>query len=227
MEAVILAGGFGTRLSHIVSDVPKPMAPVSSKPFLQYLLDDIISKGVTRIILAVGYKSEVIEDYFGTSYGGAELIYSLEDKPLFTGGAIKKALQECTEENVFVFNGDTFFDVDLINMQKQHLATNAVLTVSTKAMSNFDRYGTVECDSNLHITGFIEKKPSVKGDINGGVYLVNKTAVDFITAEKFSFETEYMEKFVNEKDFFAFSSIGYFIDIGIPEDYEKAQIDFK
>ena len=100
-EAIILAGGFGTRLRHVVSDVPKPMAPVCGRPFLQYILDDLINKGVGRAVLAVGYRADVIEGFFGRAYNGLSLAYSREETPLFTGGAVKKALRACEQQDVF------------------------------------------------------------------------------------------------------------------------------
>ncbi|MDY4784945.1 nucleotidyltransferase family protein [Pygmaiobacter massiliensis] len=227
MEAIVLAGGFGTRLAHIVSDVPKPMAPVCGKPFLQYILDDLARQKVTRVILAVGYKAECIETFFVGSYRGMELVYSLEDKPLLTGGAIKKALAMCREPNVFILNGDTFFQVPFQKMAKAHCRQEALLTVAVKKMTHFDRYGTVQlAESNL-IQGFTEKQPCEAGLINGGVYLLQRSALNFISAEAFSFETDFMEKQVEKERFYAFLSEGYFIDIGVPEDYAKAQEDFK
>ena len=109
MEAIVLAGGFGTRLTHVVSDVPKPMAPVCGKPFLQYILDDLANKGVDRVVLAVGYKRESIEEHFGLTYAGMELVYSPEDKPLFTGGAIRQAMGHILGKRAFVVNGDILF----------------------------------------------------------------------------------------------------------------------
>ena len=226
MEAIILAGGFGTRLRHIVSDVPKPMAPVAGRPFLEYILRDLAAKGVTRAVLAVGYMAECIEAYFGASFAGMELVYSPEDKPLFTGGAIKQALEKCNEENVLVVNGDTFFDVSPAALERVHTERGAALTVATKEMTDFDRYGTVRTDADGRITAFEEKKPCARGAINGGVYLLRRDALDGVKAEKFSFEQEFMERFVGEGRFFACPCDGYFIDIGIPEDYARAQEDF-
>lgn len=226
MEAIVLAGGFGTRLRHIVSDVPKPMAPVAGRPFLEYILRDLAAKGVTRAVLAVGYMAECIENHFGTSFAGVELVYSREDRPLFTGGAIKQALAQCTQENVLVVNGDTFFDVDLAALERVHTEHSAVLTVATKEMTDFDRYGTVRTDADGRIVAFEEKKPYARGAINGGVYLLRRGALDEIESEKFSFEQEFMERFVGEGRFFACPCDGYFIDIGIPEDYARAQEDF-
>jgi len=226
-EAIVLAGGFGTRLAHIVSDVPKPMAPVCGKPFLQFILDDLAKKGVRRVILAVGYKKECIEDHFGSSYAGMELVYSPEDKPLFTGGAIRKAMHVINGERAFVINGDTFFDVNLDAMEQAHKESGAVLTIAVKPMKDFDRYGTVETDESRRITAFHEKQPRKEGKINGGIYLLEKAEMLAIEEEKFSFETAYMEAKVAEKSMYAFESEGYFIDIGIPEDYAKAQKDFE
>lgn len=227
MEAIVLAGGFGTRLAHIVSDVPKPMAPVCGHPFLEYILRDLSSKGITRVILAVGYKADCIEQFFKDRFEGMELVYSLEEKPLFTGGAVKMALSRCQDENVFIVNGDTFFDVDLAAMAQNHQATGAVLTVATREMENFSRYGTVVSDESGRIIAFREKQSCRRGAINGGIYLIKRNALEEIPQEKFSFEQEYMEAKVGAAPFFAFPSSGYFIDIGIPEDYAKAQEDFQ
>lgn len=225
MEAVILAGGFGTRLTHIVNDVPKPMAPVAGQPFLRYIVEDLIAKGITRVVIAVGYKKESIMTYFGYSYNGCEIVYSDEDKPLFTGGAMKKALTMCREDSVFVINGDTFFDVNLQAMAAEHMKNKADLTIATKKMEDFKRYGALIIE-NDKIIAFMEKKPTKCGIINGGMYLVKKDLLTVVTEDRFSFETEIMEKKVKEIKIYAFKSSGYFIDIGVPEDYAKAQMDF-
>ena len=226
MEAIVLAGGFGTRLRHVVSDVPKPMAPINNRPFLQYILDLLKRNGVTRVVLATGYMSEVIENYFGNEYNGMELIYSVETTPLFTGGAIKKALQMCSDESVFVFNGDTFFDVDLKQMRNFHEKNNSVLTIAAKFMTDFERYGSLDITDN-RIWAFREKQKMTEGYINGGVYLMKKELLSGIAEEKFSFENDFMEKHTNIISIHAFPCDGYFIDIGIPEDYAKVQTDFQ
>lgn len=226
-EAIVLAGGFGTRLAHIVSDVPKPMAPVCDKPFLQFILNDLAHKEVSRVILAVGYKKECIETYFGESYAGMEIVYSPEDKPLFTGGAIRKAMGVVKGDRAFVINGDTYFDVDFDAMERAHAHSGAVLTIAAKPMKDFERYGTVETDEDGRIVAFHEKKPCKEGKINGGIYLLEKAEMLEIDEEKFSFETAYMEAHVMDKKMHAFVSGGYFIDIGIPEDYARAQKDFE
>lgn len=218
MEAIILAGGFGTRLKHVVSDVPKPMAPINDKPFLEYIFEDLNKKGVIHVVLAVGYMKEKIEEYFKNQYKNIEISYSEENSPLGTGGAIKKAVLKCREENIFIINGDTFYDVDLEKMRKFHIENKSSLTIAVKEMENFDRYGSLIIENNK-IIKFEEKKPMLKGKINGGIYLIKKNIFQGIEQESFSFEKEILENEKIEK--YAYESNGYFIDIGIPEDYYK------
>jgi D-glycero-alpha-D-manno-heptose 1-phosphate guanylyltransferase len=228
LEAIILAGGFGTRIQSVVSDVPKPMAPVAGKPFLLYLIQSLEKQGVGRIILAVGYKRESIVTYFGNKFGSAELFYSVEEEPLGTGGGIRKALEMAEENEVLVINGDTYFDLGIKDLMDFHRQGSFDLTMSLKPMENFDRYGTVVTDHNNKVIGMAEKQPSSKGLINGGVYVIKKSLLNkFPLNTKFSFETEVLEKEINNIEIGAFISDGYFIDIGIPEDYAKAQEDFK
>lgn len=227
MEAIILAGGFGTRLRHVVSDVPKPMAPMNDmgKPFLSVLLKKLAEEGMTHIVLSTGYMSEVIENYFGREYAGIRIDYSVEKMPLFTGGAVKLALSKCEEDTVFVLNGDTYFDIDLAAMGKFHSGQRADLTIAIKNMHDFDRYGTVEVQNN-RITSFQEKKFCQDGWINGGVYCLNRLLLTDVPMQRFSLEKDFMEKKVTELKMMVFPSQGYFIDIGIPEDYAIAQKKF-
>ncbi len=227
MEAIVLAGGFGTRLRHVVSDVPKPMAPVDGRPFLRYILDDLIAKGVSRVVLATGYKSEVIREAFGPSYRGAEIVYSNEDTPLFTGGAVKKALAVCRGEEVFVINGDTFFDVDLAAMRAFKRERGAEFVLAAKPMRDFDRYGTLLLDGEGRVLRFEEKRPTESGVINGGVYLLDRGFLRGVREETFSLEKDVLEKDTAARRLYAFPSEGYFIDIGVPEDYARAQEDFR
>lgn len=223
-EAIVLAGGFGTRLAHIVSDVPKPMAPVCGRPFLRFILDDLQKKGVERIILATGYKRECIEEFFGTHYRGMEIVYSPEDTPLGTGGAIKRALSLCREDWVAVLNGDTYFDVDFSTLDA--VKRPGAVLLAAKRMRDFDRYGALELDG-VTVTAFREKAPCAEGLINGGVYLLERTALDAIEEDCFSFETAVLEPLAQQGNVLAVESAGYFIDIGVPEDYALAQETMK
>lgn len=224
MEAIVLAGGLGTRLRSVLEDIPKPMAPIGNNPFLQYIFDYLIANKVDKIILSVGYKYEVIKEYFGSEYKNTEIIYSIEDEPLGTGGAIKKAIELCHNDQIIIINGDTFFDVDLCELVNRHKEKKASLTLALKTMKQFDRYGNVEIDDSNKIISFQEKKYIEEGQINGGIYVINKNTFQKLNfPHKFSFEKEYMEKYFNEMVFCGFKYDGYFIDIGIPEDYEKSQ----
>jgi D-glycero-alpha-D-manno-heptose 1-phosphate guanylyltransferase len=220
MEAIILAGGFGTRLSTVVSDVPKPMAPINGKPFLELLLEDLEKKGITKVILATGYKKEIIKNYFKDRYKSIEIVYSEEISPLGTGGAIKKAIALAKGNDIFIVNGDTFFDVDLEEMYKFHRKNNSKLTLAVKEMEKFDRYGSLILEENK-IIKFEEKKYIEKGYINGGIYLLNREILRNIFEENFSFEKEILENEEREIEKYGYISNSYFIDIGIPEDYYK------
>ena len=227
-EAIILAGGFGTRLSHVVSDVPKPMAPVYGKPFLTYLIDRLIDAGIRRVILATGYKHECIESYFGTSYRGIEIVYSQETTPLFTGGALLQAAQKIQSEDFVVLNGDTLFDIDLQKLYDFHVQNHANLTIALRQVADTSRYGSVTC-TNDNIVAFKEKAESIgAGDINGGIYAINREwLMNQNLPTKFSFEKELMQPLAGDPSFYGLRFNNYFIDIGVPEDYYRAQEEFK
>ena len=222
MEAIVLAGGLGTRLSTVVQDVPKPMAPVAGRPFLEYIMDDLVSYGITRIILAVHYKKEYIMEYFGNCYCGAEIRYSIEDKPLFTGGAVKKALELCQDRRVYIINGDTYFDVPLLKMAEEAETRGKPVTIAVKKMVDFARYGRVAVDENNVITAFYEKQPCKIGLINGGIYYISREILSSYP-EKFSLEVDCFPKLLCHRNILAFESKGFFIDIGVPEDFYRAQ----
>jgi D-glycero-alpha-D-manno-heptose 1-phosphate guanylyltransferase len=227
-EAIVLAGGFGTRLQPVVRDVPKSMAPVNGRPFLEYLFDYIISGGIGRVVLSVGYKSESIETHFGRRYRDLEIDYAKEIEPLGTGGGIRNAFRLTGGAEAFVLNGDSLFMVDLGEMERFHRSGNALLTMALRYLEDSGRYGSVRLDAMHRIRGFEEKNStSGPGYINGGVYILNK---EFMTGdlfpEKFSLEKDCFEKFCGHVSMLGFPSEGYFLDIGIPEDYEKANNEF-
>lgn len=224
MDVIILAGGLGTRLASVVSDVPKPMAPVAGRPFLDHILKLLPASHIAKIVLAVGHKYVKIKEYYGDEYEGIPLIYSIENEPLGTGGGIGLAMQHCTEETILVLNGDTYFDVDIEQLWQVHQSTEALMTLALKQMKTPDRYGTVllQDDTILH---FEEKKQGLKtGLINGGLYMVSSRLQNVLPdQEKYSFESEVLEKQVVTNELKGFISNGLFIDIGIPKDYERAQ----
>jgi len=226
-EAIVLAGGLGTRLRSAVADLPKSMAPVAEKPFLEYTLDMLRKTGVTHVVLAVGYKHEAIVSHFGDTYQGMQLSYSVEHEPLGTGGATAQALNHCESEVVWVLNGDTLFHADFEALRHTHEANSADLTLALKPMRDSNRYGRVRMDEDGKVLRFEERQAFDFGLINAGVYRLRKAALlDRISLKKFSFETDFMEK--KASDFRGLGSIQdrYFLDIGIPEDYERAQWEF-
>jgi len=223
-EAVVLAGGLGTRLRGVVKDVPKPMADINGKPFLCYLFDYLISQGINRVILSVGYKWDVIKTYFSSKYEVLELEYAIEHKPLGTGGGLKNAISYSQLEDVFVLNGDTLFCINLSLFYKLHTEKNSKFSIALKKVEDASRYGTVEIDESNTITGFLEKGNAKSGLINGGIYLVNKRFFLENSAQGyFSLEKDFLEVNYKKLRFYGFVFDGYFIDIGLPEDYERAK----
>ncbi|ANH81752.1 histidinol phosphate phosphatase [Niabella ginsenosidivorans] len=227
-EAIILAGGLGTRLREAVPDLPKCMAPVAGQPFLYYVINYLRRQGIQRFIFSLGYRHEVIEAYLQKEFSALQYQCCVEEEPLGTGGAIHLALTKADGEHIFVMNGDSFFAFDAEKMHQLHTTAKAACTLALKPMQDFDRYGVVTLDASGHITSFKEKQYYEKGLINAGVYLVSKPqlfAKQF--PSKFSFEKDYLEQYVSEGKFCGSVEEGYFIDIGIPADYTKAGKDFQ
>lgn len=224
-EAIILAGGFGTRLRSVVSDVPKPMAPVAGRPFLDYVLDRLKGQGYSHVVLATGYLHEKVEEYFGNEFNGLDIDYARELSPLGTGGAIVNALQHCTEDFITVLNGDTMFDIDHDELCRHADEWHAPLTAVLRWVPDAGRYGSVELDDDGLITAFREKDPATgSGMINGGIYRMQRHLLDdYAVGTQFSFEKEVLQPL--GKPFRAYAADGYFIDIGIPEDYQRAQTE--
>lgn len=222
METVVLAGGLGTRLRSAIRDLPKPMAPVDGKPFLEYLLEWISAYKPDRIVLSVGYRHEAIKEYFGDTFTGIPLIYAIEEEPLGTGGGIINAARFTSGPDIIVINGDTWFPVDLKKMMVYHTGHCSFITIALKKMTNFSRYGAVECNEEF-IMRFHEKKECAEGLINGGIYCINRKllmAGNFPGV--FSMEKDILEKKAGTRDLRYQVFDEPFLDIGIPEDYEHA-----
>lgn len=228
-EAIILAGGFGTRLKPLLADLPKAMAPVRGKPFLTYLLDLLESKGFTHIIISIGFLGEKVKAYYGDFYQGMRVEYAYESEPLGTGGGIAFALSHAKNPKVFVFNGDTLFDVDCSAMESRFEETNSVALLALRELPDISRYGGVKLGDDGLIRAFQEKGGhSGPGLMNGGVYLIDRELFSKIKLSgKFSMEKDVFEAFVDSKRFAGLVSSSYFIDIGVPEDYIRAQTEFE
>ena len=227
-EAIILAGGLGTRLRDAVPDLPKCMAPVNGRPFIGYVIQHLKEQGIERFIFSLGYKHNYFNDYLLGELNADQFELCIEEEPLGTGGAIQYAATFVKGEDVIVTNGDTLFNVNIATLGNQHLLNQSHCTLSLKPMNDFERYGVVEIDEKATIVSFKEKKYYKEGLINGGVYALNlATLLHKSLPPKFSFEKEYLEAYFTERNFFATVQQAYFIDIGIPEDYAKAAIDLQ
>ncbi|MDI9340436.1 MAG: nucleotidyltransferase family protein [Sediminibacterium sp.] len=228
--AIILAGGFGTRLQKVVSSVPKPMAPVNGQPFLSYLLRYLKQNGIKHIILSTGYLADSITSYFKSEWEGLHIQYAEEKTPLGTGGAIRFAMELTSSPNVLVMNGDSFFDISIDKLRTVHSTQNAQVSMALRHVPDAARYGSIEVNAQNRITAFREKSGnSAPGIINGGVYIIDCQHYLAHTPESgaFSIEEHFFKTHLTTLYFTGLQFDGYFIDIGIPEDYQKAQDDFK
>lgn len=226
MEAIILAGGLGKRLRSAVPDLPKCMARISNRPFLEYLLDYLVEEGVTRVVFSVGYKSLFIQNHFRESYKSCAISYVLEREQLGTGGAIKKSLAYINSDEVIVLNGDSLILGSLKKQVKYHKSKSADVTIALKQLQNPSRYGTVDLDENNKVINFKEKQILDSGFINTGCYIFNTNIFrNHSFPDKFSIENDFFQNQVNNFNFYGFETDGYFLDIGIPEDFRKAQLE--
>lgn len=227
MQAILLCGGMGTRLRSVVADRPKPMADICGKPFLQYLLEMLRDKGITEVIFALGYMGEMIEEYFqdGSAFG-LKIAYSYEEEPLGTGGAIRNALPKILEEEVLVLNADTYFPMDYQGLYHFHQENDGDFSLATRAVPDISRYGAVRRDAAGRILAWNEKLEDggqpLAGEINGGIYVMKKSVIAEIPEGKQSLEQDCIPKWLSEgKRIFGLPFDGYFMDIGIPKDYQQ------
>jgi len=222
MEAIILAGGFGTRLRQVVPDLPKPMAPVAGRPFLEILLAQLLRSGFSHAVLALGYRAEIIQEYFGRAFGELTLSCVVEDSPLGTGGATRLAMERCKSDHAFIFNGDTFLDLDVATVERQWQANKRPIIVA-RPVPDTGRYGRLVIHEGI-VNRFNEKTAAGPGLINAGCYvLAPKMLGHYPLNEPFSLETEYFSPLVLQEPVDGFICEGDFIDIGIPDDYFRAQ----
>lgn len=225
-EAIILAGGLGTRLRDAVPDLPKCMAPVAGKPFIDHVIAYYRQQGIQRFVFSLGYLHHLIEAHIRNVHTGIEMEFAIEAEPLGTGGAIRNACTYAKEDQVLVLNGDTLFRIELEELSRFHASENADCTLCLKPMTHFNRYGVVELNAEDRVIAFKEKQHYEKGLINGGVYaLQRRPFLAEALPERFSFEKDYLEVFYRQRKLCGIVQSGYFIDIGIPEDFNRAQTE--
>ncbi len=225
MQAIILAGGFGTRLQTVVKEVPKPLAPISGKPFLFWLITHLHQQGITNFIFSLGYLHHQIEDFLKQEFPNLQYNCVVEKEPLGTGGAIKFCLLKSIEKDIIIVNGDTFFGLNIKDFIKFYQSTNSDCCIALTPMQDFDRYGSVTIDELNIIQQFNEKKYCEQGLINTGIIALKKSIFLEKTAnfpQNFSYEKDFLEPNIAMLKVTGFITNGYFIDIGVPEDYYKA-----
>lgn len=225
LQAVIMAGGLGTRLRPLTEDLPKPMLPVGGKPLMELLIDQLRQVGIRRVNVATHYKSEKITDHFGDgSSFGVEINYISEDRPLGTGGAL--GLMDAPTEPILVINGDLVTRVDFRAMLAYHQEHHALMTVAVKQYDIRVPFGVIEC-KDARVCG-LREKPQMHLLVNAGVYLLEPTAYDFIpTGEHFNMTDLIQRLLDSDRIVVSFPVIEYWLDIGQLADYEQAQEDMK
>ncbi len=222
-KAIVLAGGRGERLRSAVPTVPKPLAPVWGRPFLEYVLDRLVDAGMMDVVLSVGYRAETIQKHFGNTYRRVPLRYSIEENALGTGGALMLALKGEDASPVLVLNGDTLVEVDYDALAAWYDPVVSSLGVVLCRVPDVSRYGSVVLSGD-RVVEFREKGKGGPGLVNAGMYLVRPTIFSrYQLGKRFSFEIDFLQRYCSELQPRSFLTDGYFIDIGTPEDYDRAQ----
>jgi D-glycero-alpha-D-manno-heptose 1-phosphate guanylyltransferase len=223
-NAILLAGGLGTRLSAVSGGLPKPLVDVAGRPFIEHVLDMVVDAGSMRMVMAVSYRWELLRDYFGNTYRGLDIDWSVENSPLGTGGAIRLAFETFGLDRAFVLNADTLFRVDLKELERLHIVSDSVVTMALRVVKDANRFGVVELDAEQRVVEFHEKGRHGPGLVNGGIYVIERSVLDLQNLPAvFSFERDVLEAKLACLRPLGVPSEGYFIDIGIPEDLERAR----
>jgi D-glycero-alpha-D-manno-heptose 1-phosphate guanylyltransferase len=227
-HAVLLAGGRGSRLDSVSEGLPKPLMQVAGRPFIEYVLENLVSAGCDHIVVAASYKWELLRDHLGDRYKSCALDWSIESRPLGTGGAIRQAFRVFNLTDALVLNADTLFRIDFDALEARHAESSAAVTVALREVPDVARYGEVLVDGNQRIVEFREKGRHGRGLINGGIYLIDECIwTDALPVDAFSFEVDVLQRRVGCESLYGYRADRYFIDIGIPEDLERARNDLR
>lgn len=226
MQAIVLAGGFGTRLKQVTGDVPKPMAMVAGRPFLCWLMEYMAEQGVCEVVLSLHHQADIIQSYFGHRYAGINIFYSIETQPLGTGGAIQLVLRKLKPNKpVFVLNGDSLVQLNYQKIMATHIKQNRKATLATFEVTDCSRY------SQLHVrSGFVYQYDTLgqasAGLISAGFYVLSpEVFLGHRLGEAFSFERDFLHPYTPAMLPAHYNGVEYFIDIGVTQDYARAQVE--
>ena len=224
-DVIILAGGQGTRLQGVLGDVPKCMARIAGRPFIEYQLANLMQFKLYNVILAIGHLKEAVINHFEGYWRTCGILHSIEEEPLGTGGALKYAVKLCTSEIFLAMNGDTLFLADLMRLFSLQERLRADAVIALRRVPDAGRYGSVVMDNSRRIIAFNEKSdPGAEGLINGGIYLMKRKVIENYPPEgKFSLEEEFLPEVCKTYKIYGVEFNDYFIDIGVPEDLERAE----
>jgi NDP-sugar pyrophosphorylase family protein len=226
VKAVLLVGGLGTRLRSVVPSIPKVLASVGKRSFLELLVEQLRSQGIRRLVMCSGYLADQIETEFGDGRSsGVKIEYSREEQPLGTAGAIKQAERYLQEVPAFVvMNGDSFLEVNFSDLMECHRTHRAMATLAVLRVEDASRYGTVHVDGDGRVRRFAEKTGnSMPGSVNGGVYIFDRAVLQHIPERPASLERDVFPRLLDQ-GVYALEQNGMFIDIGTPADYARAQL---
>lgn len=229
VTAAILAGGLGTRLRSRIADRPKVLAPVHGRPYLSYLLDQLATAGVRRVVILTGYRAEQVRAAFGAEYAGMRLAYSAEPTPLGTGGALRHALRYIPAATCLLLNGDSYCDVPLSDFREFHACQVADASLIVTRQDDCSRFGRIHVDPDGRIVRF-EEKPQGEGPgwVNAGIYLIQRALIEEVPAERpLSLERDLLPGWLGSRLLGAFLCRGRFLDIGTPESYSRAEAFFR
>ena len=227
IKLIVLSGGLGTRLGPLTRDTPKPMLQVAGRPFLAHVLDRIQLPELSGIVLAVGFQWQKISSYVGHHWNGIPIQYAVEKLPLGTGGAIKNAMDMVDGDEALIVNGDTLFDIHLTSFIGFAREKNAQVCIALRKVDDCSRYGRVKIGTNGEMLSFGEKGFKGAGLINGGIYYLRSKCLDRITAESFSFESDFLSLPQPRHSIYGIPFDNYFIDIGIPSDLLRAEVELR
>lgn len=227
MKAVILCGGLGTRLGSLTQDTPKPLLEVAGKPFIAYVLNSLTRAGVNGLVLAAGFQWSKLKYCIGDNWDGVPVHYSVESHPLGTGGAIKAAMASASLSEALVFNGDTLFDINISSFVDFAKQSDAQVCIALRKVEDCSRYGRVKVGANGEILAFGEKAYKGTGLINGGIYYLRSKCLDRFAGKSFSFESDFLSLQSPGYPIYGIPFDNYFIDIGIPSDLLRAQVELR